>query len=873
MYSIFDRGHYLTRLLLYTCLLITTAVNLQARGVNPKTGLPSRFFDENPTGGAAQLDILFTGHSRGNIQLAIANNGTFGTYGRSIPDPFTGDPIPSCIFPKNSDLVYLWVAAIWIGAVVGRDTLVSVGDEDFYVTQEFWPDQLPFGEFEYRSIDANSAFYHPEALSEEDIICEYADTLTDPNYVNQDNTDKRAHRPLNIKVTQRSMAWSYSYAEDFILFDYQVENIGTKLLEDVYLGIWVDGDVWHTSRNSPEGWNDDIVGFYRTHPAPEDDRFLDTINVAYHADNDGDPEAGAWDYRSTQSAVGVRVVRTPSDSLTYSFNWWIINYSNASRDFGPRRLGTEEDPFRSFEGRLGTPQGDRNKYYMLSHEEFDYDLIYTALNKSEQGWMPPPEDAAEYAQGYDCRYLLSFGPFDVHPGQKLPISFAWLGGSDFHVRATDFEEKFDPLNPDIYYQSLDFSDLAANSRWASWVYDNPGVDSDSDGYAGKFRVIYNDSAPTFIDTIIDGRDTTIPGWEYLVPDTFYYEGDGIPDFVGAGPPPPPDFWVQTSPQKLTIRFNGQRSETSRDIFSRENDFEGYRVYLGRDDRTTSFSLMASYDLQDYNKMVYRSDAYQLMDSPFTLEELRCLYADSCNDETFDPLRFTRSSPYIHPEFPESTFYFVAQDNNVSELGVDTPIRKRFPHQPYPSSLFPDSARSDELTDDGYLRYFEYEIVIDDLLATVPYWVNVTAFDYGSPKTGLPALESSVTYNLEVAFPQTSAPDVVSDNLEAFVYPNPYRLDGGYIDNGFENRDGSQATARSHLLHFSNLPPKCTISIYSLDGDLIRQIEHDKDPSDPTAMHEDWNLITRNTQAVVSGLYYFVIESELDTQIGKFVIIK
>jgi len=54
---------------------------------------------------------------------------------------------------------------------------------------------------------------------------------------------------------------------------------------------------------------------------------------------------------------------------------------------------------------------------------------------------------------------------------------------------------------------------------------------------------------------------------------------------------------------------------------------------------------------------------------------------------------------------------------------------------------------------------------------------------------------------------------------------------------------------------------------------VRELIHDKPPSDPTASHEQWNLITRNTQAVVTGLYYFVVESEGRTQIGKFAIIK
>lgn len=855
-------------------VLLIALTNAEAREIDPKTASIQRS-RPGPKSTAGPV-VEYAVHNRGNIQLAIANNGTFGTRGRSIPDPLTGEATPSCIFPKNSNLVYLWVAAVWAGAIKGRDTLVSVGDEDFYVTTEFWPDVKPFGDIRYESIDPGSRYYTTTARSEEDILCEYTDTLTDNQYVAIDNTDGRPHKPLGIKVTQRSMAWSYSYAEDFILFDYRVKNIDTKVLEDVYLGLWLDGDVWHTTNRDAAHWNDDMVGFLRTYPAPEGCDFVDTINVAYHTDNDGDPAGSAWDEKSVPHTVGVRVVRTPAEEPKYSFNWWIIDYSDPTKDFGPRMQGTPEDPFRSFGARLGTPEGDVNKYYMLSHSEFDYDQYFVAQNHSFDSipFLPPPENADDIADGYDCRYLLSFGPFDIRPGQELPISFAWLGGAFLHSNPGNFERLWSVDRPDIFYASLDFSGLAANSRWASWVYDNPGIDTDNDGYFGKLRICCTDSVVSIVDTTVNGEDTTLTVVEYTECDTLYYEGDGVPDFRGAGPPPAPDFTIIPSTSSLLVRFNGLRSETTRDIFSREIDFEGYRIYVGRDDRLSSFSVIASYDLEDYNKFIFVDGEYVLLDIPFTLDSLRCLYADSCNDTRFNAADYTRSSPFSVPGFPESTFVFEAQDYNVSELGVQTPIRKRFPDQLYPSSLIPDSAQPSELTEDGKLKYFEYEILIDGLLPTIPYFVNVTAFDFGSPKTGLPALETSVINGAQMAYALTSSEEVVAGALEAYVYPNPYRSDAGYVGRGLESRlNRTEAPDRAHRIHFANLPATCTISIYSLDGDLVRIIHHDVDPADPTSSHNEWNLITRNTQLAVTGLYYFVVESDQRTQIGKFAIIR
>ena len=144
-------------------ILLSLLAGADAREIDPKIEWLERS-NPGPKTAAAGPVVEYGVHKRGNIQLAIANNGTFGTRGRSIPDPLTGEGIPSCIFPKNSDLVYLWVAAIWAGAIKGNDTLVSVGDEDFYVTTEFWPDIKPFGDFRYESIDPNSPYYTPDAF-------------------------------------------------------------------------------------------------------------------------------------------------------------------------------------------------------------------------------------------------------------------------------------------------------------------------------------------------------------------------------------------------------------------------------------------------------------------------------------------------------------------------------------------------------------------------------------------------------------------------------------------------------------------------------------------------------------------------------------
>jgi hypothetical protein len=171
------------------------------------------------------------------------------------------------------------------------------------------------------------------------------------------------------------------------------------------------------------------------------------------------------------------------------------------------------------------------------------------------------------------------------------------------------------------------------------------------------------------------------------------------------------------------------------------------------------------------------------------------------------------------------------------------------------------------------KYYEYEYVLDNLQATVPLYVAVTAFDFGSPEVGIASLETNPLNNYIVEYPAIPSDTVERYGLDTYVYPNPYRYDANYAADGYENRDGSLAPDRARRIHFANLPRVCRISIYTLDGDLVISFDHNFPDGGPRSSHDTWDLITRNTQAPVSGLYYWVVESAERTQIGKLVIIQ
>ncbi len=784
-------------------------------------------------------------HKINNMLLAVSNGGTFGIgFANSQIDPETGLPAPSCEFPANSDITYLYVAAFWAGAVVGRDTLVSVGAEGyFYDINEFWPQPGEEGAIIRRSNMKTSLDYSPDAVSEQDFICSYTDTFTDPALTTIDRIDNRPHIPLGLEVKQRTYAWSYDYAEDFIIFDYTIRNINIFPLKDIYFGIYVDADVYHESQQGGTAWNDDICGYLHSVPSSNPPGFEDTVRIAWTADNDGDPsEVGGppvFKHTSARALTGTAVLRTPNPDLKYSFNWW-ITHGNPTLDWGPRMAGTEEKPFRDFGTGMGSPTGDKNKYYILSSNEFDYNQLESAVSHTSEGFMAPPRDAEDFADGFDARYLFSFGPFDLQPDDTLPITLAYVAGDWFHKEPDDFIKFWDAYQPRLYQNRLSFADLGINAMWAQWIFDNPGVDTDGDGDSGKVR------------WVIDSTNMDSTG--------FFYAGDGVPDFRGASPPPPPEVRVLPDFGKLRVRWNGQLSENNIDIFSGLKDFEGYRVYYGEDNRVGDYVLLATYDREDYNLYTWDPvmQRWNISDMPFTRDSIETLFG-----EGFDPNYFT--NPESPCEKDGVFYYFRPQEWNDSDLSDPHGI-----HRLYPEADLNDRG---DITEDGYHRFYEYEYIIENLQPSRPYYVTVTTFDFGSRKVALSSLESALNLNSVLAYPLPSTEVVEKEGLNVMVYPNPYRIDGGYAAAGYENRDRTKSAERSRSIHFYNLPSICTIRIYTVSGDLVQEIEHYRPDAGPDAQHERWNLISRNTQAVVTGIYIYHVSSAMGEQLGKIVIIK
>ena len=121
-----------------------------------------------------------------------------------------------------------------------------------------------------------------------------------------------------------------------------------------------------------------------------------------------------------------------------------------------------------------------------------------------------------------------------------------------------------------------------------------------------------------------------------------------------------------------------------------------------------------------------------------------------------------------------------------------------------------------------------------------------------------------TQNMVRVMPRTTPAQTLDD---VYVAPNPYRESAAWdlAETAFE------PTGRR--VKFYNLPERATIRVYTLAGDHVVTLQHD-DRLSPLAGQTAWNLVSKNDQDTVSGVYLYHVTSPGGQQsTGKFAVIR
>ena len=157
------------------------------------------------------------------------------------------------------------------------------------------------------------------------------------------------------------------------------------------------------------------------------------------------------------------------------------------------------------------------------------------------------------------------------------------------------------------------------------------------------------------------------------------------------------------------------------------------------------------------------------------------------------------------------------------------------------------------------------------------WVMVPSlregFEYKSLEEGLIPTETKVSLRVDVPY-ETDSTSISSENGNVPMYsfntnglatlinedmgkaaldhvrvvPNPYYATSAYEQSQLDNR-----------VRITNLPQQCEISIYTLDGKLVRQFNKDQTEENHQT-YLDWNLRNEERVPIGSGVYLIHVDA-------------
>lgn len=327
----------------------------------------------------------------GNIGLSVSNVGTIGRP-QIISNP---QGMPSMEYPIGSGVNLLFEGGLWIGAKVNGDTRVSTVADDASTGYRAGLDGFEFtatGNILERSTLANSEFFSSSAISHQDFITTYTDSnVIIPGTV----TPIQQHQfPLKAQVKMKTYAWNFSFADYFVIVDYEITNKSTNVWDSVWFGQWNDLVVRNLNVTQDGG-----AAFYNKGGAG----FIDSFGALYVYQVYGDDIDFTQTYASCM-ALGAEwrgqfIHPANKDSLiakgytapTINPNFWIFGFSSLN-DFVP-------------------PADDLAKYARLS----------SPINLSDAAVKQ------QLSTGTNLIQLLSLGPVpQMQPNETVHFTMAYL---------------------------------------------------------------------------------------------------------------------------------------------------------------------------------------------------------------------------------------------------------------------------------------------------------------------------------------------------------------------------------------------------------------------------------------------------------------
>lgn len=332
-------------------------------------------------------------HKIGTLWQRVTNFGYAGD------DAYVGRT-PSCDYPGGSGNSYLYRGSLWLTAEL---------DGVFYSSQS--------DDHEFAPIDSVHVITGPEARSEEDTYTRYYDVQAPL---------ASGHTPLGLEVTERTYAWSESFRDDFIIYEYTIKNVG----------IDSDGDGYP---DTPR----DLKNFYFTYRMDADVSKLPNWDAEYRFSNQDDLGASNanWDwFNLIPEWLTLDHGLTAADADSQMMFMWDGDNPNYPADNGqdddtgnPGPDGTLQTPgFIGFRVLKTQPASFKVSSFRQNHIYNDPATdqeSYDRMMKEKVFEGPVVSGGKPFP--YDYRAILSVGPLEtLAAGDSVVITIALGVGSD-----------------------------------------------------------------------------------------------------------------------------------------------------------------------------------------------------------------------------------------------------------------------------------------------------------------------------------------------------------------------------------------------------------------------------------------------------------
>lgn len=356
-----------------------------------------------------------------NIRTWFRNNGSFNR------DPSTGNS--GFEWPKGGNKFARYASGLWIGAVAGGDTLIAIAEYDYeyqpgYINNNGEPqgrDDSLYRIYRINKNDVSSYDYIHWPFSQG----AYADSLGKPmlmgdqtmfysytdGYPDAHGNNAGATAPLKAQILQTNWGFARNAGtmNDIIYTEYRMINKGNLPWTKCYFANWTDDDLGDA--------NDDAVGC---------DTNLN-LGFTYNFDNN-DPLYGL-----SPPAVGFQIVRgplvqSPGDTARYyhppGSNNLVIKPGFRISGMSSFNMYTGGNPSN------GDPSNYRETYYNLQGIRRNGTVWVNPENGqiTKFAYSGDPESGSgwnETSSG-DRRFLHSFGPYTINPGDTQSIFVAQL---------------------------------------------------------------------------------------------------------------------------------------------------------------------------------------------------------------------------------------------------------------------------------------------------------------------------------------------------------------------------------------------------------------------------------------------------------------